>query len=112
LRHVIGHAAVTELTYSAETFDGHRALALGMVNGAYATREEVMAKAEAMARSIASKSPLTVRGIKKNLLYARDHTVAEGLEFTAGWNAAMLISDDINEALAAYLGKREAKFAD
>jgi len=112
LRHVIGLAPLTELTYSGETFDGHRALALGMVNGACDTREEVMAKAEAMARSIAAKSPLTVRGIKANLLYSRDHSVAEGLEFAAGWNAATLISDDATEALGAYLQKREPKFAD
>lgn len=112
LRHIIGLAALTELTYSGETFDGQRALELGMLNGAFATREEVFAKAEAMARLIASKSPLTVRGIKQNLLYARDHTVAEGLEYAAGWNAAMMISDDATEALSAYLQKRAASFAD
>ncbi|GAC1620458.1 MAG: crotonase/enoyl-CoA hydratase family protein [Nevskia sp.] len=112
LRHVIGLAPMTELTYSAETFDGHRALALGLLNGAFETRDEVLAKAEAMARLIASKSPLTVRGIKKNLLYSRDHTVAEGLEFAAGWNAAMLISEDASEALSAFLQKRAATFAD
>lgn len=112
LRHVIGLAPLTELTYSGETFDGRRALALGLVNAAFETRDDVIAKAEAMARTIAAKSPLTVRGIKANLLYSRDHSVAEGLEFAAGWNAAMLISDDSTEALNAYLQKREPKFAD
>lgn len=112
LRHIIGEAPMTELSYSGETFDGRRALALGLLNEAFETREQVFVKAEAMARLIASKSPLTVRGIKKNLMYSREHTVAEGLEFAAGWNAAMLVSDDAKEALAAFLQKREAKFAD
>ena len=53
-----------------------------------------------------SKRTLTVRGIKQNLLYARDHTVAEGLEYAAGWNAAMLISDDLREAVGAWLSAR------
>ncbi len=30
----------------------------------------------------------------------------------ANWNAAMLVSDDLREALAAQMQKREAKFAD
>ncbi len=112
LRHVIGLAPLAELTYSAEMFDGEKALGLGLVTAAYATKEELFAKAETVARSIAAKSPLTVRGIKRNLLYARDHSVAESLEYAAGWNAAMLISDDATEALSAYIQKREAKFAD
>ena len=57
-------------------------------------------------------SPVTVRGVKKSLLYSRDHTVAEGLEFVAGWNAAMLISEDLREAVSAYLQKRKPTFAD
>ena len=112
MRHVIGLAPLAELTYSAEIFDGHRALALGMVTAAFETKEALFEKAETMARSVAAKSPLTVRGIKRNLLYSRDHSVAEGLEYAAGWNAAMLVSDDATEALAAYLQKRTAIFAD
>jgi enoyl-CoA hydratase/carnithine racemase len=112
LRHVIGLPLLTELSYTAETFDGRRAEQIGLVGRAYATREELMAEAEQMARTIASKSPITVRGIKRNLLWSRDHTVQDGLEMVATWNAAMLISDDAGEAMAAQMQKRPAKFAD
>jgi enoyl-CoA hydratase len=33
--------------------------------------------------------------------YARDHTVADGLNYVATWNAAMLMSDDLQRALTA-----------
>jgi hypothetical protein len=33
--------------------------------------------------------------------YARDHSVADGLNYIATWNAAMLMSDDLTEAMTA-----------
>lgn len=34
-----------------------------------------------MASLIASKSPIAVQGTKVNLVYARDHTVADGMDY-------------------------------
>lgn len=112
LRHIVGYGRLAELTYSGDTFDGDKAGAIGLVSAVHDSGEALMAAVETLARSIAAKSPLTVRGIKQNLLYARDHTVAEGLEYVAGWNAAMLISDDLREAVGAWLAKRPPVFAD
>lgn len=112
LRHVIGLPLLTELSYTAETFDGRKARQIGLVGQTYATYEELLAQTGQLAQRIAAKSPLTVRGIKHNLLYSRDHTVQEGLQMVATWNAAMLMSDDLTEALTAQLQKREPKFAD
>lgn len=39
-----------------------------------------------MAKVIASKSPVAVQGSKVNLIYSRDHTVDEALEYAvSGW---------------------------
>lgn len=112
LRHIIGLPRLSELAYTGETFDGRKAQEIGLAGQAYASREELLAAVEALARRIAAKSPLTVRGVKYNLLYSRDHSVRDGLEMVANWNAAMLISDDLSEAVTAQLQKREARFAD
>lgn len=40
-----------------------------------------MAGALEMAGEIAGRSPVAVQGTKVNLLYARDHSVAEGLDY-------------------------------
>lgn len=109
---IIGYGRLAELTYTAETFNGTKAEAIGLVGATYATGEELMTAVDTLAKSLAAKSPLTVRGVKQNLLYSRDHTIAEGLEYAAGWNAAMLISSDITEAVGAYLAKRTAVFED
>jgi enoyl-CoA hydratase len=48
-----------------------------------------------LALRIATKSPLGIRGTKQALNYARDHSVADGLQQIASWNAGMLLSDDL-----------------
>ena len=37
-------------------------------------------------------------------------TVAEGLDYVATWNSAMLASDDLTEAMAAFVEKRPPTF--
>ncbi len=52
------------------------------------------------------RSPLAVRGCKEMITYARDHSLADGLNHVATWNAAMLLSADLPEALAAARERR------
>jgi enoyl-CoA hydratase/carnithine racemase len=66
---------------------------------------------EAVASSIAAKSPLAVQGTKAVLLHARDHTVMDGLDYVATRNSAQLISADIVEAIAATRDKRLPVFS-
>ena len=40
-----------------------------------------MAAALALAGEIAGRSPVAVQGTKVNLIYSRDHSVAEGLDY-------------------------------
>ncbi|TJY59519.1 crotonase/enoyl-CoA hydratase family protein [Sinimarinibacterium sp. CAU 1509] len=112
LGHVIGYSAVAELAYTGETFDAARAQALGLVSRICDSNEALIEAATSLARSIAGKSPAAVRGIKRNLLWARDHSVQDGLAYTAAWNAAMLVGEDLREAVDAYRTKRAPTFKD
>lgn len=47
----------------------------------FADKEAMMAAAVEMAEEIAGRSPVAVQGTKINLIYARDHSVAEGLDY-------------------------------
>ncbi len=42
--------------------------------------------------------------------YSRDHSVASGLNFVATWNAAMLLSEDTQEAITAVIQKRSPQY--
>lgn len=44
-------------------------------------KETLMAGALEMAAEIAGRSPVAVQGTKINLVYSRDHSVAEGLDY-------------------------------
>lgn len=45
------------------------------------------------------------------LLRSRDLTVEQGLDYVATWNAGMLISDDLKEAVSAQIQKRKPTFS-
>lgn len=66
----------------------------------------------AIARDIASKSPIAVAGTKHMITYMRDHRVDDGLEYVATWNAAMLQSSDLRLAMAAHMSKQKPEFQD
>ncbi|MCP4961199.1 MAG: enoyl-CoA hydratase, partial [Actinomycetia bacterium] len=65
-----------------------------------------------IAAEIASKSPMAVWGTKATMGYTRDHSVADGLEYIANWNAAMFDTDDMAEAFMAKMENRDAEFPD
>ena len=66
----------------------------------------------AIAREIAAKSPIAVAGTKQMLDYMRDHSIDDGLDYIATWNAAMLQSEDLRVAVAAHMSKQKPTFAD
>jgi len=112
LPRLIGEGMVRELAYTARRFDAAEAKAMGLVNRVYDTREALREGVMEIAASIAAKSPLGIRGTKEMITYARDHTVADGLNYVATWNAAMLMSDDLQQAMMASMSKQVPTFRD
>jgi len=74
--------------------------------------EALVAHVQEIARGLATKSPLAMRGTKHAITYARDHSVADGLDQIATWNASALISDDLTEAVTAFSQGRAPRYAD
>ena len=101
-----------ELAYTGRRFDAAEAKEIGLVNRVFDSADSLRAGVAQVAATIAAKSPLAIRGIKEIILYARDHSVADGLNYVATWNAAMLVSADLDEATSAGVEKRPAKFRD
>ncbi len=109
---LIGEGITRELAYTARRFDAAEAREMRLVNKVFDTQDALREGVRAIAASIAAKSPLAVRGTKEMITYARDHSVADGLNYIATWNAAMLMSSDLQEAMMANMGKRAASFQD
>lgn len=103
---------VKELAYSGRRFSATEAQAWGFANSVHPHREATLAAAMDLAKEIAAKSPVAIAGTKKALDYARDHTVADGLDQIATWNAAMLRPSDLMGALQAKMSRQQAVFDD
>ena len=103
-----GQGLVRELAYTGRRVEAAEAREIGLVNRVFDSREALQAGVREVAAAIAAKSPLSIRGTKEQLNYARDHSVADGLNYIATWNAAMLMSEDLSKAMMAGKGAAPA----
>ena len=103
---------VRELAYTGRKFNSAEAKTLGLVNEVYDSEENLHAEVNKIAKTIASKSPLVTRVIKKQINYARDHSVKDSLDYHAAWNSSLISGNDMEEAMTSYMNKSEGNFED
>jgi enoyl-CoA hydratase len=108
---IIGDGHLRELALSGRDIDAARAERIGLVNDVHATPEAALAAARELAAEIAANPPLVVRGVKEILDTERAPRVAAGLRHVATWNAAFLPSEDLTEAVTAFLERRPPKYS-
>ncbi len=108
---IIGEGATRELAFTGADIDAARALRLGLVSDVHATPAELWTSAHTMAAQIAANPPLTVQGIKQVLNARSERSASESLQTVAMWNAAFLPSQDLGEAMSAFMQRRDPKFS-
>ncbi len=107
---IVGPGRVAELVYTGRDVPAAEAHEMGLVDHVYEDGEALHKAAGELAGQIAEKSPLIVQGAKAVLRAGEGRSVAEALDYVATWNAAMLESDDLREAMRAFLEKRPPNF--
>ena len=112
LPHMLPQGIVRELTYTGRRMMAAEAREWGLVNQVFTDHAALLDGVMAIAGEIATKSPIATVGNKEMLNYARDHSIADGLNYVATWNAAMLSRADLGEAFMAKQQKRDASYAD
>jgi enoyl-CoA hydratase len=113
LCHLMPEGMVRELAYTGRRMPAKKALEIGLVNDVFPTQEAMLAHVMGVAKDIAEKSPLAVHGSKVMINYARDHSIADGLDYIATWQAGMYNPEtDMRESFVAKQEKRAADFAD
>lgn len=112
LPHLIGQGLSRELAFTGRNVGAEEAEKIGLINRIFASKVACTVAVKEIARNIADKSPLATRGLKEVMNYSRDHSVADGLNYIATWNAAMLLSTDLNEAVLAQRERRTPNFSD
>lgn len=110
LPRIVGGGHATELALTGRDITARRAKEIGLVTDVLGERDALVAAARQLAHEIASLAPLAVEGTKAVLGANDGRTVAQGLEFVATWNAAMAGSDDVAEAVRAFVERRAPRF--
>ena len=90
LPRLIGDGMLRELAYTGRTVEAAEAREIGLVNRVFETHDTLLAGVMDIARAIAAKSPVAVRGTKEMIRYMRDHRVDDGLEYVATWNLSLI----------------------
>lgn len=108
---IIAKGHVAELAYTGKDIDAARAEKIGLVNEVFADQEAVLEAALELANDIAANSPLAVRGTKFMLQQGEDLTTDQSLLLNGLWTMATnLGSNDIKEAMTAFMEKRPPTF--
>lgn len=107
---IVDPGRVAEIVYTGRDFTADEAKEMGLVSHVLADVDTLHKEALAMAEEIAANSPLAVQGAKAVLRAGDGRTVADQLDHVALWNAAFLHSEDLREAMLAFLEKRPPEY--
>ncbi|MEX0768599.1 MAG: crotonase/enoyl-CoA hydratase family protein [Microthrixaceae bacterium] len=107
---IIPEGIAREMAYTGDRMPAQRALECGLVNQVFEDHDSLVQGVLEIAGRIATRSPLAIWGTKEMINYTRDHSVADGLKYIAGWQSGMFQPADMMEEFAAQGEKREPVF--
>eukprot|EP00834_Sanchytrium_tribonematis_P005401 NODE_324_length_9702_cov_1.027491.p4 type:complete len:250 gc:universal NODE_324_length_9702_cov_1.027491:8127-7378(-) len=88
---IVGNQSlVRELCMTGRFFSGKEASDMGFCSGLFTDKLKMVQHANILAKTIAEKEPLAIRGTKKYLVEALDNSVESGLHSMSIWNSVML----------------------
>ncbi len=110
LPRVVGPGRARLMIFGGEPISGRRAAEWGLVEEAVGPAE-VFDAAAAIARTLAAQSPHSLEVIKALLRETADARLRDGLQAETAALARLLAHPDAREGIAAFLGKREPRWA-
>jgi enoyl-CoA hydratase len=110
LPHIVGQGWTRELALTGRDFTADEALKMGLVTRVLPDKAALDDEAAKLAAQIAALAPLTVQGVKDVLNFSRDNGIYSGLDYVAQKNAAQLPSEDLMEAVTAFMERRPPAF--
>jgi enoyl-CoA hydratase len=109
LLRLCGRAVAAELIMTGRVIDAEEALRVGLVNRV-TPPDRLMEASLELARTIAAKSPFTLRGVKDALRAGANMGQTEGILYENKLFALCMETEDKREGVAAFLERRTAQF--
>ncbi|HUI49005.1 MAG TPA: enoyl-CoA hydratase/isomerase family protein [Acidimicrobiia bacterium] len=110
LPRVVGAGKAKEMIWTAARIDADEAYRIGLCER-LVDDDALEAEAGALATAIAAQPPLAVQGAKRAIEAAGRVPVDEGLVIEAESQAVCLRSDDMREAIQAFVEQRDPKYS-
>ena len=107
---IVGAGVTAEMAYTGADYQADWVKSNGLVNQVFKNQAKLMSATQDLAAEIATNSPLVTQGIKKVLAAGENRTVGEALDYVAQWNSSFLMSNDLMEAISAFMEKRHPDF--
>lgn len=107
---LVGESWYRDIALTGRDFTADEAYQMGLVTKVLEDKDALLKEAERLAEEIASLPPLAVQGVKDMANFTREHGVQASLKYVAQKNAAIVISEDVMEAIAAFMEKRKPVF--
>jgi len=107
---IVGTGVTAEMAMTGADYTASWALDKGLVSEVFDDRDALMAGARETAHVIAANSPLVTQGIKRILQANDGRTIDQALDYMAQWNSSFLISNDLMEAMSAFVERRDPDF--
>lgn len=109
LPRLVGSGQACKLLFTGELIDAAEALRIGLVDEVVPAHE-LRDRVDALARSIAEKSPIALQLIKEAVRASHRTSLDEGLRQETTLFGIAFASEDKQEGVAAFLAKRKAEF--
>jgi enoyl-CoA hydratase len=109
LPRIVGPGKAKEMIFTSARIDADEAYRIGLCEQ-LVSNEELEEAAEKLAEKIAAQPPLAIRAAKRAVNAALDEPIADGLRIEAAGQAECLPSDDMKEAIAAFVEQRPPKY--
>ncbi|HEY7822044.1 MAG TPA: crotonase/enoyl-CoA hydratase family protein [Acidimicrobiia bacterium] len=107
---IVGNGVTAEMAMTGADYPASWALEKGLVSQVFEDEVQLIAGARELATEIATNSPLVTQGVKQILQANDGRTIDQALDYMAQWNSSFLISNDLMEAINAYMENRDPDF--
>ena len=108
---IVGTGVTAEMALTGADYTADWALEHGLVSEVFEDKPSLMAGVDELARRIAANPPLVTQGIKRILQANDGRTIDQALDYMAQWNSSFLVSNDLMEAVNAFMEKRDPDFS-
>lgn len=109
LPRIVGAGKAKELIWTAARIDAEEAYRIGLCER-LVDEGDLEKEVEVLASTIAAQPPLAVQGAKRAVAASEQLPIAEGLVVEAEAQSACLRSDDMREAIAAFVEQRTPEY--